>query len=680
MISKQFIDECSRRINPPFTELGEFVFYRTYSRWKEEEQRRETWEEVCERAVNYNFSLQQDYTGESDEELREEAEKFYENMFGLKQFLSGRTLWVGGTEVSRKYPMANFNCAFVVVDSFKSFRDLFYLLMVGTGVGLRMLKEDVRKLPKVRQDVELKCLPYQALPKGMRNDYTTVKFLDEAVLIEVGDSKEGWVSALDNYLDIISDDMYKRYKKVYMDFSHVRPRGERLKTFGGTASGHETVRIMFEKIDKVIKGEFNEVYNNRLRPIHCVDIGNIIGENVVVGGVRRTSEMCLISPDDGESINAKKGIIGKPELYHRFMSNNSIFYKEKPSREQLEEQFKLIRENGEPSFINAQQAGKRRDNFEGVNPCGEVLLDNKGLCNLLTINVMGFVEDGKLNKKELMKAQRLSVRAGIRMTLPELELKEWDEVQKRDRLVGCSLTGWQDLIEYMGYDELAEKELLKELRTEADLEGKKFADKLGIERPMLVTTVKPEGTLSQLPTVSNGIHYSHSPYYIRRVRINSDDPLAQVAEELGWRVKVEVGQEWNNCNTKVIEFPVSSPAKKTKYDITAVEQLEIYKKFQKYYTQHNTSNTVSVKDEEWEGVIEWVWNNWDDVIGITFIGLDENGYELAPYEVMNEGEYNKRKSEMRGFSPKKLKLKEREREVKELDIGMGECVGSCPIR
>lgn len=685
LLTDEFIKKCRGEITPPFTELGEFVFYRTYSRWLEEKGRRETWEETCRRATEYNFSLQYRKYEVDVEELRKEAEDFYKRMYGLKHFLSGRTLWVGGTPVADKYPMANFNCAFIIIDSFEAYRDLFYLLMVGTGVGIRILKADVEKLPQVRMDVELIHLEYRELPKGLRKDYTTVKFIDrEAILIEVGDSKEGWVEALHNYFQFISDPLLDRIKRIYIDFSHVRPKGERLKTFGGTASGHESLKRMFEKIDLVIKGKLARNYpkhHGKLRPIHCLDIANIIGENVVVGGVRRTSEIVLLDPKDKECLNAKKQISRKPELFHRFMSNNSVYYTEKPSRERFKEQFRLIKKNGEPCFINAEQGALRREDFEGVNPCGEVLLRNRGLCNLLTANVMGFVYKDYLDIFSLMETIRQLIRAGIRMSLVDLELPKWDKVQKEDRLVGVSLTGWKDAMEVLGYSEEQEIEILSLLKAVARTEAEKFCDRLGINRSILVTTIKPEGTISQLPTVSSGVHYSHAEYYIRRVRINSHDPLCEVAEGLGWSVKAEVGQDWETCNTKVIEFPVKSPSKRTKYEVSAIEQLETYKRFMEYYVEHNCSITVSVKPNEWGKVEKWVWDNWDSVVGITFISLDDNGYELAPYEAITVEEYNKRKADMKEFSPDLLNAVESNRELKELDIGNETCEGgACPLR
>ena len=200
-----------------------------------------------------------------------------------------------------------------------------------------------------------------------------------------------------------------------------------------------------------------------------------------------------------------------------------------------------MRYSGEPAFINEVAGKKRRDNFNGVNPCAEILLDSRGMCNLTTVNVMAFVRpDGTLDYEALLLAQKLSARAGYRMTCVELELPKWNIVQQRDKLIGCSLTGWQDMVNATHMDKAGEAKLLSKLREVAQESSKEYAKALKQKEPLLVTTVKPEGTLSQLPVVSSGIHHSHSPYYIRRIRVNAKDPIVNVCEELGYPIKPEV--------------------------------------------------------------------------------------------------------------------------------------------
>ncbi|HBH11776.1 MAG: Ribonucleoside-triphosphate reductase, adenosylcobalamin-dependent [Clostridiales bacterium 38_11] len=682
VLSEEFISNYKHK-ESPMKQLGNFVYYRTYSRWLSEERRREYWWETVRRAVEYNCSLVPT--------TKDEAERLYDNIFNLKQFLSGRTFWVGGTPVAEHYPMANFNCAFQVIDSFKAYRDLFYLLMIGSGVGVRVLKDDVAKLPKIRTDFEIVHEDFTPIDIKKREDNTSLEFLyNNTVKIIVGDSKEGWVQSLGYFFDVIYSNEYRNIKTIIINYDNVRPKGEQLKTFGGTASGHSSLKNMFLKIDKVLKKRATIEDNVRvkLKPIDCLDVANIIGENVVVGGVRRTAEIVLIDPDDKECMEAKnklyKQIDGQwivdKDIIHRQMSNNSIYYKEKPSREMLHWQIQQMRYSGEPGWVNETAGKKRRDNMNGVNPCGEILLDSNGLCNLTTVNVFAFVnDDGSLDIDGLLEAQKLSVRAAYRMTCVELEIPTWDSVQQRDKLTGCSLTGWQDMVNACKLNRKEQAEVLEKMRKVAKDEAAKYAIQIGESAPILVTTVKPEGTLSQLPIVSSGVHYSHSPYFIRRVRVNAHDPMVKVCEDLEYPIFPEIGQDEATCTTKVIEFPIKSPPGKTKYDVTAIEQLEDYKLFMEHYVDHNCSITIHVRDNEWDGVEEWVWKNWDDVVALSFLSLDDSFYELLPYESIDEEEYNRRVSQMKPFIPSLLNKYESVETT--LDIGDESCEsGICPIR
>ena len=680
LLSREFLSKY-KHAPSPMGELGSFVYSRTYSRYIPQLNRREFWWETVRRAVEYNCSLAPT--------TREEAEKLYDNIYNLRQFLSGRTLWVGQTPVSEAYPMANYNCAFEVIDDYRAYHDLFYLLMVGSGVGVRVLKSDAEKLPPIRTNLEIIHKAYNPRKKENRLEYTGVSFSGDTVTLAIGDSKEGWAQAIDRYFDVLTNQEYSKIRRIVVEYDSIRPRGERLKVFGGTASGYESMMAMLDKIHHVIAsaGLRDGVVRTKLKPIDLLDIANIIGENVVSGGVRRTSEIGLIDQDDAECIQAKsqlyRQVNGRWEIdrniAHRQMSNNSIFYRRKPSREQLHWHIQQMRHSGEPGWINEAAGLKRRPNFCGCNPCGEILLDSHGLCNLTTVNVMAYVHDGKLDEAGLLEAQRLSARAGMRMTCRELEMHRWNAVQQRDRLLGCSLTGWQDMVNAVGLDREGQAALLEKLREAAHSASRKMADSLGLNAPLLVTTIKPEGTLSLLPTVSCGVHYSHAPYYVRRIRISASDPLCRVCEDLGYPVFPEVGQDAATCRTKVIEFPVKAPEGRVKADASAIEQLENYKMFMEHYVDHNCSITVHVRENEWEEVEEWVWNHWDDIVALSFLSYDENFYELLPYEAISEAEYEARRAKMRPFNPSLIS--KYEREETELDIGSADCAsGVCPVR
>lgn len=272
LLSKDFLSKY-KHIESPMGNLGSFVYYRTYSRWIPEQKRREDWWETVARAVDYNCGL----VGTSVEE----AEKLYDNIFTLKQFLSGRTFWVGGTDVAKHYKTSNFNCASLIINKFENYKDLFYLLMVGSGVGFRILKSDVAKLPKVRTDIMIQHEHYDPVEKKARVDSTSLEFTgSNMVKIIVGDSKEGWTQSLDYLLKLHYSHEYRLIKYISINYNNVRPHGERLKSFGGTASGHESMVNMLRKISLVLSSRKNGI----MKTIDCMDIANIIGENVVVGG------------------------------------------------------------------------------------------------------------------------------------------------------------------------------------------------------------------------------------------------------------------------------------------------------------------------------------------------------------------------------------------------------------
>lgn len=340
-----------------------------------------------------------------------------------------------------------------------------------------------------------------------------------------------------------------------------------------------------------------------------------------------------------------------------------------------------------------------------VHNCGEVILDSYQNCNLTTVNLTQFVEtivDGKPQLKihELLNAQKLSVRAAMRMTLVTLELPQWDIKQKRDRLIGTSLTGIKDTMDLLNYTKEDEISLIKSLGDVARREAMRYAKEIRIPAPLLVTTIKPEGSLSQLAGgVSQGLHLSHSPYFIRRVRVNSNDPMVEVIKKAKWRMNPEVGtpgssyqEKMDNARIYVVDFPVYSHAKKTKYQSNIEEQFETYFTYQKFYADHNCSNTISVKPDEWEKIPQIIYDHWDQYLGITFIPLDGGNYELAPYEECSAQDYQLLKDSMSTFDMGLLKYYDQKLYNKDLsteesvsipidETHKSECVGGiCPLR
>ena len=648
-------------------ELAKFVYIRTYSRWLPDKNRRETWKETCARAINGNCSYLPTEDGE--------PEKLFDNMFNLRQRISGRMLWMGGTEALNKTPLAAYNCSGIVIDNINAFHELFYLLMVGTGVGCRVLKEDIAKLPQF--DTAKKLYHVKTpVPQGTTLERTKVSNYGNSIIITVGDSKEGWCEALTAYLNTMADNTTK---SISIDYSYIRPKGAPLKTFGGYASGYTSLKEMFEKLHKIITKESTD---GKLRPLNVADMCNIVGQNVVAGGTRRTAELILFSPDDEEMLHAKENL--DQEHYFRYMSNNSMYLEDKPSREELAKIMKSIKETAEPGFINVKAAKERRKDFAIVNPCAEIMLPNKAVCNLTNINVSKFVDErGNVMVSQLKEACKLSARACYRLTEPELELEGWSEIHHRDRLIGCSITGWQDAVAD-NITKLEQGVLLTLMKTWIKDAANEYADENNRPRPVLYTTVQPDGTGGLISGCSAGVHYNHSQYYFRRVRISSNSPLYQAIKYLdGWQIDNEVGQD-DNGNTKVITFPCKSNSRITKYNVSAIEQLEQYKMMQTHYVDHNTSITVTVRDNEWDDVTDWLDKNWDCVVGISFLSLNQDYYPLMPYEECTEKQYLELKSKMAPFDQELVNKYEFELQTvgKDFEIDeSGECEdGHCPVR
>ena len=693
--------------------LGHFVYLRTYSRWNETQMRREEWKETVHRVVEYSMKL---YQGPAtQEELRKEAEYMFDAMFHLRLFPAGRTMWIGGTEAERKFGTANFNCAFTVIDKLEAFVETFHLLMVGAGVGFRILPEDVAKLPEFYTNVAVAHKPYHGKSKAERIEETLVYEDNDgektSILIVVGDSKNGWVTALDLYLRAM---LRNDVESIVINYDSVRPMGEELKTFGGRASGHQALKNMFRAIHRVIRSS-----KGKLSPLNAMDILNYIGQNVVVGGVRRTSEIALFGANDTEVLNAKVGLwTSGSETYgndQRSMSNNSIFFNEKPSKEQLLDIFTRIQNNGEPGFVNAEAARKRRPNFSGLNPCAEILLADRGVCNLTEVNMSAFLvydsgEYPTIDIEGLFEAVKLATRIGLRQTNVTLDLPEWDKIQKRDRLTGVSLSGMMDFESALGWvkdesytysisNDLAA--LLADLKDTANDEAVRYAKEMRVPTPLLTTTIKPSGTISKLPMISSGAHRSRAPYFIRRVRITASDPLAKVMLDAGYPVypsvksggpteqqlsemsAYELYTELQKSDTWVIEFPIKTNATFASSEESAINQLGRYLDIQKYWADHNTSITIEFAPEEVNQLIAMLLDNWNNYVAVSFMPKNTTAYPQMPEQVITEQEYNSRAAVIKDVNPNDIveALKEIERENKMSDLDDADCAnGVCPIR
>lgn len=717
-LSQEFLNQEKYRQRPKNAgTLFEVTFLRTYSKWVPELKRRETWGEVIRRVVEYSLSL---YSGSaSHEELIREAELMYDKIYSLEVLPAGRTLWVGGTTAVKKHGLSNYNCAYLNVEkptypglkSFNSFGDIFYLLLCGCGVGYGVQKEMVDTLPKLHTDFEIAHREYIPLSKNQRSDETLTYTNEEGnYIISIGDSKEAWVKALMDYFSILEDG--KEPIQIEFDYNNVRPAGERLKTFGGRAAGPKGLEIMFTKLSKVIKS-----VNGKLTPLSAIDISNMIAENVLVGGTRRSAQIALGSPGDEEFKNAKLSLYihkdGKwvldPERSHRRMSNNSIIYDKKPSLIELLSVFKNIMNNGEPGLFNRETARLKRPRSFGTNPCGETNLDNFGVCNLsLVVLYSHLTKEGNLDLEKLEESFKLATRIGLRQTNVEIGLPHWNEVQKRDRLTGVSMTGLMKTLDTLklSHKDNKVKQLLSWFRTLANTEATNYAKEMGVPRPLLVTALKPEGTSTLLTTsISPGLHRSFAPYYIRRISISELDPICKALQFLGVPNEPKLESDNKDGTRRILfSFPVASGAKISADDESSLDQFDRYLTMQECYTDHNSSCTLYMGRKEWKKVAKKVYDNWDSIIACAFLPKNEavpftlkdkildflglfktkaRPYPQMPYETISKDKYD----EMIKTFPDLTCLgdiltiyEQEEAEEDELDNADCSASGSCPVR
>jgi adenosylcobalamin-dependent ribonucleoside-triphosphate reductase len=716
---------------PPFSQIGLAVYLRTYSRYIPEVNRREKWCETVLRVVEHSLSLDEK-TLYIDKQ--EEAKELFDAIFNLRVFPAGRALWIGGTEAVKRSPSAVFNCSYSNIDSLSSIVEGFYLLLVGAGFGFSIQDKYVSKLPSLNKDLEVYHYPYRMWKKGFSDtsvwfcrsekdisldaniieldDITFDDFLDSQLnrddrefVLTVGDSKEGWCTALKFLLWAYSKD----FDRVSIDYSCVRPKGTPLKTFGGRASGHGALQEFFERIHAIV----NESEECSLQSTQVLDICNAMGAAVVVGGVRRSSEIALGDMNDTAFIEAKKDLWSDPDkankTAYRTMSNNSVVLYDNPGLDWFKETMELVKTNGEPGVVSIGNMNKkllerckkfRIEFFErkGSNPCLEILLDNRGVCNLSEINLNAHVIDNNIDWDLLAKSVRLATHVGSRMTLVKMFHSEWDRVQKRDRLLGVSLTGIMTAFDRLGIDmdsvipalnSTVGEYVFKKLQDIVDDESFKYHDQLGIPRPLLATCIKPSGTLSLLPGVSSGIHRDYAPYYLRRVRVSNSDPIAHALRSLGVPCCPENGQgddlEAERCKTWVFTFPVKTDTPIRSIDEPAIKQLERYKLSMKHWTQHSTSVTISVDEDEWNSVAEWLYESYDDFVGVSFLPKFDSynsPYPQLPMESCDKETYEHLAAKMPRLTEEQfialIASKETFYEDYELDSSCSS--GVCPVR
>lgn len=599
------------------TSLQQYVHKSRYARWIDSKNRRENWYETVQRYVDY-------FRNKFPEHYP--ADLIYNAVLNQEDMPSMRALMTAGPALERD-PMAGYNCAFVAVDNIRAFDEILYILMCGTGMGFSVERQFIAKLPIVGAQVVLDALGqhHVACKESMEPaDFT----------IQVRDSKSGWAEAYRSLLN----SLYCGYIPKW-DVSLVRAAGEKLKTFGGRASGPAPLVDLF----KFTVETFKAAVGRKLTSIECHDIVCKIADIVVVGGVRRSALISLSNVSDDRMRTAKNGQwwVADPQ---RALANNSAAYTERPQMEVfMKEWLSLIEsKSGERGIFNRAAAVKkavesgRRDASQvvGVNPCAEITLRSMGVCNLTEV----IIRSGD-TLTDLFDKVRVAVIMGTYQSMLtdfRYVREDWKKNQEEERLLGVSMTGIMDH-EVLCNTTPRAVEWLKALKLHAIAVNKEWAAKLGINQSVAITTVKPSGTVSQLVDSASGIHPRYSNYYIRTVRADKKDPLAQLMRSQGFPVE--------DCFTKpdstdIFSFPVKGPADAVfRNDRSALEQLEHYLMFQTHWSEHNVSITVYVKDHEWMGVGDWVYRNFDKLAGVSFLPHSDHSYRQAPYTECTEEEY-----------------------------------------
>ena len=593
------------------TEYQNYIAISRYARWLEKENRRETWSETVQRYVDYMANRYEEITSKKIED--KEKKRWYNAIFTLQVMPSMRALMTAGPALD-KDNVAGFNCSYVAIDNVRTFDEIMYILMCGTGVGFSVERQYVDKLPEIAE-----------------------KFHKTETVIKVRDSKIGWAKS---YRELIA--MLYAGQIPLFDTSLVRPAGAKLKTFGGRASGPQPLEDLF----KFTTETFEKANGRKLNSLECHDIVCKIADVVVCGGVRRSALISLSNLSDIRMRDAKTGQWwdNNPQ---RSYANNSVAYTEKPDIGTFMKEWVSLYDSksGERGIFNrvasqkmATRSGRRDGDFDfGTNPCSEIVLRNKQFCNLSEVVIRPDDDEETLEEK----VEIATIFGTIQSTLSNFRYltKKWKENTEEERLLGVSLTGIMDhkVLSAEIFNKQVLKDMLINLRDHAIDTNKKWSKILGVNQATAITCVKPSGTVSQLVDSASGIHPRYSSYYLRTVRADKKDPLCDMMLEKGFYGEDDAMKP---NDTKVFYFPMMSPKSSVMRDgKNAIEQLEIWKTYQLYWCEHKPSITVYVKEEEWLEVGAWVYKNFDVMSGVSFLPHSEHSYKQAPYQEVNESTY-----------------------------------------
>ena len=616
---------------------SQLITRRTYSRPLDEEGKVfETWEQTVDRVIGHQSWLWERSQNEMlTFDQYEELQELRQLMLDRKVLMSGRTLWLGGTEVARRREASQFNCSFTNVETVYDVVDVLWLLMQGCGVGFRPVVGQLTGFQTPITEVEV--IRSTRTEKG--GDQENKETYEDGVwTIRVGDSAEAWSKSIGKLLA-------HRFpaRKLVLDFSQIRPAGERLKGYGWISSGDESIAKAYQAIVTIL----NRRSGSLLTRIDILDIVNWLG---TILSSRRSAEIALF--EYGEDEWQEFAVAKKDwweENVQRAQSNNSLLFKRKPTREELSHIFDLMVESGgsEPGFINGEAANKRAPWFKGVNPCAEILLGNKSFCNLTEVDLAKFKGDSA----GLRRAVHLAARANYRQTcvnlLDGILQEAWHLNNEFLRLCGVGLTGIVQRPDLRPYD-------YAELQRTAISGAYGMADELGLPRPKNVTTIKPSGTLSKVMDTTEGVHKPLGKYVFNNVNFGKHDPLVPLCRASGYKV-IDNPVDPEGV---LITFPVkweSVPFTKIVKDgkilevnqESAIEQLERYKMLMQNWCQQNVSATISYSPEEVDGIVDWLYDNWDDYVGVSFLfradptkTAKDLGYLYLPQEVVTKERYD----------------------------------------
>jgi ribonucleoside-triphosphate reductase len=598
------------------TPYQEYIGKSRYSRYLDDQGRREHWPETVNRYFEFmTKQLKTNHNYDIPAAMREELQTAVTN---LEVVPSMRSIMTAGDALERQN-VAGYNCSYLPIDDPKAFDEAMYILLCGTGVGFSVEQKYVTKLPEIPTEL-----------------------FESSTMVVVKDSKEGWAKSLRQVMALLYAGEIPKW-----DVSAVRPAGTRLKTFGGRASGPEPLVDLF----KYVVSKFKIAAGRKLTSLEAHDILCKVGEVVVVGGVRRSAMISLSDLSDDRMAHAKAGNWWDGNG-QRALANNSAIYEVKPDVGKFMREWSSIYEShsGERGIFNryaselqASKSGRRELGKEwGTNPCSEIILRPYQFCNLSSVIVRSDDSVDTLRNKVRL-ATILGTFQSTMTHFPYLR-KVWQTNTEDERLLGVSMTGILDNVLLNDPDNAELPAILEGLKNVAIDTNAELADAIGINRSAAITAIKPEGTVSQLTGTASGIHPQHSQYFIRRVRSDNKDPLTDFLKSQGFPAEPCVMKPES---TTVFSFPMRvEKGAVLREDLNAIQHLKLWLLFQRHYCEHKPSVTISVTETEWPEVGAWVWNNFDEITGVSFLPMDGGTYRQAPYESMSEFEYHAMASQM----------------------------------